>query len=156
MENAFSLRPATLDDLMKIVDIENRVHPSPWTKEHFQSELEKPYSLSLVFTDDETDSVIVGYIVAWVMFEECQILNIAVDLPHRGLGYAKEMIRKIIGVAQQKGAKKAVLDVRKSNSPAIHLYQGAHFHIAHVRKNFYSNGEDAYQMTLPFDGDIVF
>jgi ribosomal-protein-alanine N-acetyltransferase len=48
-----------------------------------------------------------------------------------------------------------VLEVRKSNLPAIQLYQSLQFVITHVRKSFYSDGEDAYQMALSFEEDPI-
>lgn len=144
----FSLRPATADDLDAILLVESQVHVAPWTKEMFSSELEKPYSHFLVLTDDETDSIIAGYVIFWILFDECQILNVAVDLPYRGLGLAKLMLRKTLQVAQYKGHQKITLEVRKSNQPAIQLYQKLQFNIIHIRKGFYSNGEDAYHMCL--------
>jgi ribosomal-protein-alanine N-acetyltransferase len=144
----YSLRPATEDDLPTLAEIEKRVHVAPWTTEQFQEELEKPYSQFLLLTDDETDAVIAGYCVAWKLFDEFQLLNIAVDLPHRGLGYAKRMLNHLASQAHREGLKRVILDVRKSNLAAISLYQRCGFSIAHIRKGFYSNGEDAYQMAL--------
>ena len=151
----WSLRPATLDDLPLVLKIENAVHPAPWNEKNFIPELTKPYSHFLVMTDDETDSVVSGYIVFWTLMDECQILNIAVDLPFRGLGLAKQMIRRALGLSAKKGIKSASLDVRKTNQAAIQLYQGLRFTITHVRKSFYSNGEDGYQMRLPLDGEML-
>src|SRR4051812_29813640 len=95
----YSLRPATSDDVQKIVEIERRVHIAPWSVENFNSEFSKPYSQFLVCTDDETDTEVTGYVISWHLFNECQILNLAVDLPFRGVGLAKEMIRKTIQLA---------------------------------------------------------
>jgi [ribosomal protein S18]-alanine N-acetyltransferase len=144
----WSIRPATLEDVPKIFQIETQVHPSPWTEVHFQEELTKPYSHFLVFTDDETDLLISGYLIFWTLFDEAQILNLAVAIDYRGLGLAKSLVRKAITLAQNKNLKKITLEVRKSNSPAIHLYQNMGFSIVHIRKNFYQNGEDAYQMAI--------
>jgi ribosomal-protein-alanine N-acetyltransferase len=158
----FSLRPATSDDLAKIVEIENRVHVAPWTHSHFESELQKPYSHFLVLSDDETDEVIAGYAVFWQMGSEPQeqgerhggdaeVLNIVVDLPFRGRGFAKQMLRQVVTSAVRDGCQKVILDVRKTNVSAIQLYQSLGFSITQVRKKFYSNGEDAYGMTLFLD-----
>src|SRR4051812_26547942 len=122
-----SLRPAVEEDLQKILRIEQQVQVAPWNENQFREELTKPYSQFLVLTDDETDTEVAGYLVSWMMFDECQILNLAVDLPYRGIGLAKFMISKVISTAIQKNVKKAVLEVRKSNLPAIHLYQGLRF-----------------------------
>jgi ribosomal-protein-alanine N-acetyltransferase len=143
----FSPRLATEQDLPAIAGIEQRVHVAPWTEENFRAEIEKPFSMFMLMTDDETDEVVAGYIVFWVMFEECQILNVAVDLPFRRIGLAKELVRKAVKLAMDKQVKRVVLDVRKSNAPAIELYQSLAFAITQVRKSYYSNGEDAYEMT---------
>lgn len=151
-QEAFSLRPATPDDLKTILEIEHKVHTAPWSEENFKSELAKPYSHTLLLTDDETDSKIAGYIVFWIM-EDAQILNVAVDLPYRGLGFAKKMIRQAITQAAKDGLKRMTLEVRKTNQPAIQLYQNIGFGITHVRRGFYTNGEDAYHMTLSLDAE---
>ena len=149
--HGFSFRPATEDDVAHILSIEGAVHSAPWTEENIRAEMSKPYSYFLLLTDDETDSTIAGYIVYWLMFDECQILNVAVDFPYRGLGFAKQMVRHAATEGHRKGLKKVLLDVRKSNAAAIQLYQKVGFAVTHVRKNFYSNGEDAYQMGLFMD-----
>ena len=151
----YSLRPVTEEDLPKLVEIEQKVHVAPWSLAHFHAELDKPYSQVLVLTDDETDSQIAAYVVYWLMLDECEILNIAVDLPFRGLRFAKRMLRQVVNAATHKDLKRVVLDVRKTNQAAIQLYQGLGFTITQVRKNFYSNGEDAYQMTLPLKDDSI-
>ncbi|NDD91550.1 ribosomal-protein-alanine N-acetyltransferase [bacterium] len=145
---AFSPRLATIEDLPEMARVEKAVHRSPWDEAHFAAELEKAYSRILVMTDDETDSVIAGYVVFWLMFDEAQILNIAVDLPFRGLGLARAMIRQVVSHALKKNIQKVLLDVRKSNQPAVELYQSMRFSIAQVRKGFYADGEDAYTMVL--------
>ena len=148
MRDELSIRSATFDDLSLLVKIENQVHISPWSEEHFQAELEKPYSHILLLSDDDTDQVIAGYIVYWLMLEECEILNLAVDLPFRGLGYAEKLVRAVVSASIKMSLKRVILDVRKSNLPALHLYQKVGFRISHIRKGFYSNGEDAYQMMI--------
>src|SRR4051812_4772749 len=92
-EPGFSLRNATPEDLPPILEIERQLYPSPWTEENFRAEFQKPYSRFFVLTDDETDSVLAGYIIFWLLFDECQILNVAVRLDHRGQGFGKRMVR---------------------------------------------------------------
>lgn len=150
-----SIRFATPDDLDRLAAVELRVHLAPWSAGNFSGEWEKPYSTTWVITDDETDSEIFAYAVFWFMDDSIEILNIAVDLPYRGRGFAKKMLQHIIREGVQRGAKQLILDVRKSNLAAVHLYQGASFAITQYRKAFYSNGEDAYHMTLPLEGERI-
>lgn len=152
MESA-SLRPITDDDLPPVLEMESRLHVAPWSEKHLRAEMEKPYSHILVLTDDETDSRIFGFIVFWLLHEDCQILNVVVDLPYRGQGLAKRMVRQAISLATREGAKRALLDVRKDNLPAVQLYQALGFTITRVQKAYYSNGEDAYQMALELEGE---
>jgi ribosomal-protein-alanine N-acetyltransferase len=158
MEEVYSLRPAAVDDLDRILEIEQVAQPvGAWSRMSFEAEFEKPYSRFLVLTDDETDSKLAGYLVYWVLFEEASLQTIAVDVAFRGLGMAKQMMRSMITEAVRQGAKKVNLEVRKGNAPALHLYQGLGFTVSQVRKQFYSDGDDAYQMTLQLDGQpIVF
>lgn len=150
-EPSFSIRPAAEEDLSKIIELEKKCYPFPWTLEAFRMEFTKPFSNFLVLTDDETDSVIAGYIVYWLMFDECHILNVATDPEWRGLGFAEKLIRQAINSALRKDAKKVFLEVRKSNAGAIALYQKLGFFIDHIKKNFYEDGEDGYFMLLYLD-----
>ena len=147
----FSARPASEDDVEQILKIENVSYPLPWKKEAFLEELKKPFSHVIVFTDDETDSVIAGYIVFWIMFEECTIHNITVNLDYRGLQFGLKLIEIAKKEALRSNCKKLVLEVRKGNDAAIKLYQKSGFFIDHIKKGFYENGEDAYFMTLFID-----
>ena len=152
-ENA-SMRAAVEDDLDAVVTIENRVHAAThqkWTREQFAQELEKPYSRFWVMTDDETDSVIYAFIVGHQMGDAVEVLNVAVDHAFRGLGLGRFLLRAFLKDAMRAGFKRAILEVRKSNLPAIHLYQSSGFVTTQVRQGFYADGEDAYLMTVEFE-----
>ena len=57
--------------------------------------------------------------------------------------------RLAIDESERRHARKVVLEVRKSNNPAINFYLGFDFRIAGERRNYYSNPvEDAYVMEL--------
>jgi ribosomal-protein-alanine N-acetyltransferase len=144
----FSFRPATEEDLPLILAIEKMAYPLPWKEEAFRAEFTKDYSEFLVLTDDETDSKLVGYIVYWLQGDECHVLNVTVDLNWRGLGLAMRLMRRAIDDAIHKDMQRVFLEVRKSNTAAIALYQKMGFFIDHAKKNFYDNGDDAYFMTL--------
>jgi ribosomal-protein-alanine N-acetyltransferase len=150
-----SLRPLAEDDLAQVVEIERRNHVAPWSEASFRAEIEKPYARAWVLTDDETDSQIFGYLVMHFLFEDAQILNVVVDLPYRGMGYAQRMIRQGVQEALRRDLKRMTLEVRKGNLSAVQLYQKLGFTITQVRRGYYSNGEDAYLMTLELVGDRV-
>ena len=102
----------------------------------------------LVLTDDETDSIVVGYIVYWLQAEAISLLNVAVDPNWRGFGFGMKLMQAMIKETVQEDISKIILEVRESNSSAIALYNTIGFKVTHTRKNFYSNGETALVMEI--------
>lgn len=143
-----SARPAVEEDLEQIVPIEQRCYPEPWTENHFYQELHKPYSRVLVITDDDTDSIVLGYIVYWVQVEGVSLHNVAVDPKWRGLGLARRLLQLMINETVRDEIPKITLEVRESNVAAIALYKSVGFVPTHTRQKFYKNGEAAVVMTL--------
>ena len=58
-------------------------------------------------------------------------------------------MRSAVNESGRRNARKVLLEVRKSNNPAINFYLKFNFKITGDRKNYYSNPiEDAYVMEL--------
>ena len=146
--NTLSLRPATSDDIEAVLRIEKSSYKFPWSPGNFLEELRQPQSHFLVYTDDETDSIVAGYIVFWDLKDETHILNVAVALDWRGLGMGKKLVSQAINHAYREKHKRVFLEVRTSNNGAIALYESMGFIKDHVKKSFYSDGEDAQFMML--------
>jgi len=143
-----SLRPAVTDDLKQMVEIEVQSYPEPWKKNHFLDEMQKRYARILVLTDDETDSIVIGYIIYWVQAEGVSLLNVAVHPKWRGFGFGMQLMQAMIKEAVLNDIPKILLEVRESNQDAISLYEKIGFKTTHTRKKFYSNGETALVMEL--------
>ena len=143
-----SLRPATPDDLPAILEIEKESHSEPWTESHFQQELKVPYARVLVLTDDETDSIVLGYLVYWLQAEGTSLLNVTVAPKWRGLGLSRILLTAMINETVREEIPKIILEVRESNEKAIGVYEHLGFQHTHDRKQFYSNGETAKVMEL--------
>ena len=71
------------------------------------------------------------------------ILNIATREEFKNKGVASALINFVFKLAKQRKFKSVWLEVRCSNNVAIHLYQKLGFQQLYIRKNYYSNGEDA-------------
>ena len=143
-----SIRPMTVDDVQPVLMVEQKNHIAPWNRANFEGEFNKPYAHLWVLTDDETDQTVFGYVVFWHIDSSIEIINIVVDEQYRGLGLAKKMLQHVIQFSLKQSAQKLILDVRKTNQAAVFLYQKVGFVISQIRKGFYSNGDDAYQMSL--------
>jgi ribosomal-protein-alanine N-acetyltransferase len=145
---AVSPRPASVDDLTAILEIERESYPEPWSEIHFQKEMNTAYSRVMVLTDDETDSIVLGYLVYWLQAEGVSLLNVTVAPKWRGLGLSRILLSTMINETVREEIPRIILEVRASNEQAIGVYEHIGFKRTHERKGFYSNGESAIVMEL--------
>ena len=87
------------------------------------------------------DDNIFGYISLWHDEDKAQVESIIINDKNKGYGqilfkYAMDYLKDYI----------ITLEVRKSNSVAIHIYEKYGFKTVTIRKNYYSNNEDALLM----------
>ena len=69
------MRPASLDDISAIVEIENETNQMPWSKEQFISSMEVGH-FSIVLHEDND---ILGFAIYSPIIPESHLLNIAID-----------------------------------------------------------------------------
>src|SRR5207237_9885425 len=92
---------------------------------------------------------IVGFVIFHIAADISEIYNIAVENGCARSGVGQQLMTAAIHESTRRSAAKVVLEVRKSNNPAINFYLKFNFKIAGERKNYYSNPvEDAYVMEL--------
>ena len=137
------IRPMTEADLDQILAIEQSSFTTPWKREHFESELSGRYSFPYVA---ESGGRIAGYVCLMSLFEEAQILDIAVSPDQRGRGVALALMEHACAVAREKQAEVLALEVRASSVAAIALYHRTGFRRVGVRHNYYDASEDAILM----------
>ncbi|HHV71356.1 MAG TPA: ribosomal protein S18-alanine N-acetyltransferase [Clostridia bacterium] len=145
MLRELAIRPMELSDLDRVLEIEKKSFPSPWSKYAYLSELcENKHAHYLV---GEVLGKVVSYGGIWTILDEAHITTIAVDPDYRGRNYGEQMLAALIKAALQRMAEKMTLEVRKSNYPAQSLYLKFGFEPAGIRKGYYvDNNEDAIIM----------
>ncbi len=144
MKLPYSIRAASTDDLAQVAEIESKAIRPPWSESAFQQELQKEYANFWVVTDDETDSIIMAYVVFSFPAEQAHLQTIAVHPDYRRKGLASLLIRKIISYVMKKNGESVILEVRKSNQDAIQLYQNLGFIVIRTIPGFYPDGEDGF------------
>lgn len=137
------IRPMTEKDLDAVTAIERASYTTPWTSDHFLNEITASYSWPFVVV---MGGVVVGYLCLMCLFEEAQILNIAVGPDFRGRGIARVMLNRAFLLALEQGAEFMALEVRSSNSAAISLYEQLGFKKTGIRVRYYEHTEDAILM----------
>ena len=98
----------------------------------------------------EKENRIVGYACQTVLFEDAEILNIAVKKEDRREGLGKKLMLAMQEKAISLGAQKSFLEVRISNESALKLYRSLGYNDLSVRKKYYEDGEDALVMQKVF------
>lgn len=139
------VRRMTMDDLDRVVEIENATFPKPWSRESFRKELEDNKAARYLVA--EVDGVVIGYAGAWLVLDESQVTNIAIHADWRGHGYGRALTSGLMQYLSNMGAAYVTLEVRVSNLVAQSLYKSLGFISVGKRKRYYEdNGEDAFLM----------
>jgi [ribosomal protein S18]-alanine N-acetyltransferase len=136
------IRPLAYSDLPRVLAIERRAFPTPWSLAMFVLELSKPSGICLAAVDRTR---LEGYLVCARYDEAYHLMNIAVDPDRRRRGIA----RALIDVMLERGGIDAnfTLEVRVSNAGAIALYESYGFRSVGTRRRYYQDtGEDAIIM----------
>lgn len=138
------IEPAAKGDIDAIDEIEQHSFKSPWSKSTFEGELLREWARIDVA---RIGTRLVGFCNYWLVTTELHILAIATHPDYRGQGVARAVLDHVLDVARKTGCSLATLEVRRSNKPAIALYERAGFKTVHVRARYYQDdGEDALVM----------
>lgn len=124
-----------------------------------RDELARPWSHMWVARESAgTSSNLVGFIALWHVADELHVLNLVTRADRRRHGIGGALMNTALAYASQKRAKQVLLEVRRSNAPAIALYRKVGFHATRVRARYYADDEDAVEMALqldPMTGEVV-
>lgn len=138
------IRNMTLKDLEEVDVIEQSCFSMPWSKESMEESLKNPENIYLVM---EEDGRIDGYLGVWCVAGEGQLNNIAISSKERKKGKGRKLLEALFEEAACRKLTGITLEVRKSNAPAIALYEKAGFETAGIRRGFYDKPkEDAVIM----------
>jgi len=139
------------EDLDQVLAIEQASFSMPWSRNLFLSEFRSPLvsTLLVALADDPLLRNVIGYIVFWIVADEVHILNLATALEQRRQCVAKRLVLAALKRAYQKGATRAFLEVRASNTAAQQLYSDLGFTGTSMRREYYDSPvEDAVVMVL--------
>jgi ribosomal-protein-alanine N-acetyltransferase len=120
------LRPAIDADVAQIAEIEKSSFADPWNEESFRRLLRAAPAIFLVAVFPP-DQAVAGYIVAFSVAEDGELLNVAVDSKFRKKGLAGQMLDAVLIELAARGVRSAFLEVRESNSAARALYESHGF-----------------------------
>ena len=131
------------EDIPQIAEIEKQCFSDPWNEQAFVSGMNSPFFYGVLF---EEGGQVCAYACEMVIFEDAEVLNVAVSPSFRRQGLGEKLLIALEEYAKNKGAERLLLEVREGNSPARGLYEKLGFAPFGVRKNYYEDGENAVVM----------
>ena len=144
----YNLRMMTKDDIEAVIEGETKAFGKSLGYDFLLSELEiNPFSQYVVL---EIDGKVHGY-MGLSITDNVQIINFYVDEEYQNMGFGTMMMEFVIDVCESSQASSITLEVRKSNTKALKLYQKFGLKEVLLRKGYYDNGEDAILMERKFE-----
>lgn len=132
------------EDLEQVSTMEAACFSMPWSKKSFEENLNRSDAVYVVARDGDK---VLGYCGAYVILNEADINQVAVEPLYRKKGVGGKMLAALLEKLRKAGADAVTLEVRKSNEAAIALYESMGFVTEGIRKNFYEKPvEDALIM----------
>jgi ribosomal-protein-alanine N-acetyltransferase len=130
-------------DLESIAALEATSFTNPWTPEALREMIASDVTRLYVARHERQ---IVAFCACWLIDGELHINTLAVDSDMRRRGIARRLVQHVL---EESAVGRATLEVRRSNTAALRLYEGLGFSATAIRKRYYSNpDEDALILWL--------
>lgn len=148
------LEAAGEGDLSALVELERRSFSQPWSAGSFRSEIQDPQRGRVVLlrelpAHDDPRGGLLAYCAFQVVIDELHILDLAVRPERRRQGWGRRLLARVLELGARRGARLALLEVRRSNWPAVALYRSAGFEVSGTRRDYYAQPrEDALLLRL--------
>lgn len=131
-------RAADADAVMAIVA--ESPEAAIWSEESYVKLSKEIGTLALV---SETDGEISGFLVARMVGDQAEVLNLAVGAKHRRKGEGSALLAAAFDKFASTGGTSVYLEVRESNTGAIAFYERHGFAQTGRRKEYYRNPDEA-------------
>jgi ribosomal-protein-alanine N-acetyltransferase len=141
------------NDLAAVMAIEKEAFSNPWSPEMVTKELNQEWSTVLLLEESTPWGwELRAFAIFWIVTDELHVLNVATHVASRRQGYGRRLMFEVLELGRSRHCRIATLEVRRSNAPAIALYQQLGFRIVGMRPSYYSdNREDAAVMIVDLD-----
>jgi ribosomal-protein-alanine N-acetyltransferase len=131
------------EDLDGVLAVEGESFTNPWTKDMYAWELQNR-AVCHIFVVRTPEQRVAGFCAFWLVVDEIHINNVAIRPALRGQGIGSHLMQRVFEEAKRLGARRATLEVRRSNEGARRLYERLGFYVAGTRPSYYTNPvEDA-------------
>lgn len=136
-----NIEKLTKEDIPQVVLLEEEFLGETLGNEMFENELSNE---NICFLTAKQNKKVLGYIGAYVIGEEIEILNFVVNGSFQRIGIGTMLFNDLLN--RYKAAKTVILEVREHNEKGINFYKKNKFNVISKRKHYYKDGEDALVM----------
>ena len=137
------IKPMTLDDFYNIEKIFNSDFDQFWNVNILKEELVNSNSNFIVA---KYKKEVVGFAGFKVLVDCADIMNIAVKKDFRNKGIGSLLLKSLIDLYDSLNLNSLNLEVNENNICAIKLYKKFGFKEISIRKNYYTNNQNAIIM----------
>ncbi len=124
---------------LQLVELQEQCFCPPWTKQQIDHQLTGKRGFNFAW---QVDNKLVGYVFYQLLFEQAEIIQIAIQPQFQKQGLAAQLLTQSSDYLQQQQIEKILLEVRESNRAAIALYTKLGFVVDGIRRNYYpANGQ---------------
>lgn len=149
----FSVRPMEESDLDVVMYLENTCFIAPWGLKELNYEL-NDNPVSSLWVIESSMFGVVGFVNYWITFDSATICQICVNPVFRGRGLASQLMLEVIKDCKANKVRNITLEVREHNTSAIKLYEKFGFKNIVIKKNYYTNGDNAIYMVKEMEGNF--
>lgn len=145
-EEEYVIRRIEKGDMTTIMRLEREIFEFPWDRKDFIRFLgPTPHSVGVIIAPK--GGPIAGYMVYELGKGEIDILNLAIDAPHRRKKIGMRLINALKGNLGKEGRQCIVSKVRETNVSAQMFFRSLGFKIREIMTNYYEGSkDDAYGM----------
>lgn len=129
------------EDIAQVVLLEEQFLGETLGSEMLENELDNEF---MCFLSAKESKKVLGYIGAYVINGELEILNFVVDENFQRTGIGTLLFNELLN--RYPNTKSVVLEVREQNEKGINFYKKNNFNVISKRKHYYKNGDDALVM----------
>lgn len=129
------------EDIPQVVLLEEELLGDSLGVEMLENEIN---NTSICFLTAKDNKKVLGYIGAYVIEGEMEILNFVVDKAHQRSGIGTLLFNELL--KRYPNTLSIILEVRENNEQGINFYKKNNFNVISKRKHYYKNGDDALVM----------
>ena len=132
------IRRWQLKDVAAVVELEKKCFSDPWNADMILSSFNLPRFVGFVA---EEDGAVAGYLGATRLFEDCEILLVAVDETYRRRKIATGLFNELFSLLKKEDVKRIFLEVRSRNDAALNCYSALGFTKIGLRAGYYGDDD---------------